>query len=780
MAKRVFGVFDCLNLPSNRRAIAAWVLSASVIIAAAALVVPSARIQAQSAESVIRSWSCLASSAAANSIFSTTINPACGPTGKTGRWPLGRISAADVVAPPGPPSGLGATVSAQTVFLNWNASSAGGSPTTYVLQAGSSPGLSNLAASNVGLTTSVTANGVPAGIYYVRVVAANASGTSGPSNEIVVTVGGGGGCNLAPAAPTGLTTSSSGSNVTINWQRPAVGCAPTSYILQAGSAPGLSNLANFNTGSDSTTFSAGGVGAGTYYIRVISVNGGGASAPTQDVPLVVGGGGCSGAPGPPTSFLASVSGSTVTFAWQAASGSPSSYLLLAGTSAGATNAGQFDLGNGLSYTATGVPNGTYYVRLQARNACGAGPVSNEVAITVGGSGGGGGPAPGGPGFATIHGMTGSPSDGSNWSTVIQGSDGNLYGTAATGGPFNPACSTNLTGCGLLFRLSPSGAFTVLYNFEGTTADHRANPIYPYGALLQASDGNFYGTTTEGASVFRMTPSGSVSTMTFLGGGSSAQLIQGSDGNLYGTTSVGGEGTCPADRSALCHPTAGEGTVFRLSLSGALTTLKVFSGGADGARPYGGLVIGPDGAFYGTTRGGGTGQGTVFRITSGGGFSTIHTFNGSDGSFPYARLTLGGDGNLYGSTTNGGGGADAGVIFKVSPGGAFSVLHVFTGFSVPDPSPRPGVPLDGAYPAAPLVPAADGTFIGVSASGGAYAGGTVFKISPSGSYAQLFTFAGNAEGSSPIWLMRGGDGAIYGNCQYGGVRNMGAIFRISGL
>jgi uncharacterized repeat protein (TIGR03803 family) len=780
MAKRGLGVFSLFNLYTTRRVIATGLASVSAIVAAAVILVPSVRVAAQTGDSVVRSWSCLVSSAAAGSIFSTTSNPACGIAGKTGRLPLGgRISAADVVAPPGPPSGLGATVSGQTVFLTWNASNTGGSPSAYILQAGSSAGTSNLAASSVGLTTSVTANGVPAGTYFVRVVAANASGTSAPSNEIVVNVGGGGACGLAPAVPTGLTTSSSGSNITISWQRPAVGCAPTSYILQAGSAPGLSNLANFNTGSDSTTFSAGGVGAGTYFIRVIAVNAAGASGPSQDVPLVVGGGSCSGVPGAPTSFLASVSGSTVTFAWQAASGTPSTYVLLAGTSAGATNAGQFDLGNSLSYTATGVPNGTYFVRLQARNACGGGPVSNEVVITVGGSGGGGTPA--GPAFATLHGFTGSPADGSNWSTVTQGSDGNLYGTAVTGGPFNSACVTNLTGCGILFRLSPSGAFTVLHNFDGTTADHRQNPIYPYGALLQASDGNFYGTTSEGASVFRMTPGGSVTTLTFLGGNSYADLIQGSDGNLYGTTAFGGEGTCPADRSSLCHPTSGEGTVFRVSLNGSLTTLKVFSGGADGARPYGGLTIGPDGAFYGTTRGGGgSARGTVFRITSGGAFSTIHTFTGADGSFPYPRLTAGGDGNLYGVTTNGGGGQDAGVVFRVSPGGAFTVLHVFTGFSVPDPNPRPGVPLDGAFPAAPLIPAADGTFVGVSASGGAFAGGTLFKISPAGTYSQLFTFAGNQEGSSPIWLVRGSDGAIYGNCQYGGVQNKGAIFRISGL
>jgi uncharacterized repeat protein (TIGR03803 family) len=777
MAKRGVGVFGLLALQTKRRpTMATCVASASAIVAAATILVPSARVQAQSGDSVVRSWSCLVTSARTGSMFSNgAVNPSCGTTGLTGKWPLGRVSAADTVSPPGPPSGLGASVSGQLVVLTWNASSTGGAPTTYVLQAGSASGLSNLAASNLNSTaTTATATNVPPGTYFVRVVAANASGTSAPSNEIVVTVGGGSGCSLVPAVPTGLSTSSSGSNVTISWQKPAVGCPPTSYILQAGSAPGLSNLANFNTGSEATTFSTGGVGAGIYYIRVLAVNAAGSSVASPDVQLVVGGGGCSAPPGAPGSFLANVSGSTVTFAWLAASGSPTTYVLLAGTSSGSTNAGTFDLGNSLSYTATGVPAGTYYVRLQARNACGSGPVSSETVFTVGGPGGGGGSVS----VTPIHGFFGSPDDGSNWSTITQGSDGNFYGTSVTGGPFNSACNTNLTGCGLLFRLSPGGAFTVLHTFTGTTADHAQNPIYPYGALVQASDGNFYGTTSEGASVYRMTPSGSVSTVTFLGGNAYGDLVQGPDGKLYGTTALGGPGTCPADRAALCKPTSGEGTVFRVSLTGALETLYAFSGGADGGRPYAGLVIGPDGAFYGTTRVGAAGHGTIFKITSGGSLTTLHTFTGGDGSSPYPRLTLASDGNFYGTTPNGGGSANAGVVFRISPSGSYSVLHTFTGFSVPDPNPRPGVPTDGAFPAAPLVQMGDGSFVGVTGSGGAFAGGTAFKITASGGYSQLFTFAGNQEGSSPIWLIRGNDGNLYGDCQYGGVRNMGAIFKMT--
>jgi uncharacterized repeat protein (TIGR03803 family) len=408
----------------------------------------------------------------------------------------------------------------------------------------------------------------------------------------------------------------------------------------------------------------------------------------------------------------------------------------------------------------------------ATNACGTGPASNEVVATVGGPGGTGGVT-----LAPVHGFTGSPGDGSNWSTLTQGSDGNFYGTSATGGPFNPACNTNLTGCGLLFRLSPSGAFTVLYTFTGTTADHQATPIYPYGALLQASDGNFYGTTSEGPAVFRMTPSGSVSFLTFLGGGSSGKLVQASDGNLYGTTASGGAGTCSADRSALCSPQSGNGTVFRVSTGGSLATLHVFSGGSDGAKPYSGVIQATDGNFYGVTQAGAAGFGTVFRIRADGTFTTLHTFTGADGGNPYAPLIQASDGNFYGSTTFGAAN-NVGTVFRITPAGAFTVLHAFTGFSVPDEAPRPGVPVDGAYPAAPLIQIGDGSFIGVTGGGGSRSGGTIFTVTSSGGYAQLGVFSGLSEGSSPIWLIRASDGNFYGNCQYGGVRNMGAVFRMS--
>ena len=742
----------------------------------ALLTIGSGSVRTQSADPVQRSWTCLSASAAASTSFRhNTASAACGTATIPASWPFVSRSA-DTIAPPGAPVGLAAIVSGSTVVVTWAAPSSGGAPTTYVITAGSSPGLANLVNSNLGSTaTSLTATGVGAGTYYVRLFAQNASGSSPASNEVVVTVGGATpACNIVPAVPTGLSTSASGSTVTISWQRPAVGCPPTYYVIQAGSAQGLSNLANFSTGNDATSFSAGGVGSGTYYIRILSGNAAGTSGPSPDALLTVGGGGCSAPPGAAAGLIASVSGTTVTFAWLAASGSPTSYILQAGSASGGTNLGTFNLGNATSYTAAGVPNGTYFVRIVATSACGTGPASNEVAFTVGG------PAGGGVTVTALHGFVGSPNDGSNRSTITEGTDGNFYGTSVTGGPFHPNCATNLTGCGLLFRMSKSGTFTVLHTFSASGNSDNENPIYPYAPLLQGSDGNFYGTTSEGPSVFRMTLGGSVTYLTNLGGGSYGKLIQLSDGNFYGTTALGGPGTCSRDRAQTCFPQAGSGTVFRMSPGGTLTSLKVFDGGADGARPYAGLILGNDGGLYGVTQAGARGFGTVFKIRpDGSGFTTLYTFTGgSDGGNPIAPLVQGTDGNFYG-TTSFGTSFNVGTVFRVTPAGALTTLHIFTGFSVPDEAPRPGVPLDGAYPAAPLIQMANGNFIGTTASGGSLVGGTAFVISPTGSsYSQLYAFSGNAEGSSIRWFIRGTDGNYYGNCEYGGVVNKGAIFRMT--
>jgi predicted phage tail protein len=272
--------------------------------------------------------------------------------------------------------------------LSWNPPSAGATPTGYVLEVGSVPGASDLLVYPTGSTnTSYTASGVHEGVYYVRVHASSAAGASAASNEVAVVVGAGGSVpgGSPPLAPGGLIATSAGSNVLLIWSAPVAGARPTFYIVEAGSAPGLSDLAVVSTGGSATSFSASGVGSGTYYVRVRSANSFGVSAASATVTLVVGSGGgtCAGPPAAPAALRSEVSGSTVTLAWIAAAGNPTSYVIEAGSRPGATDAAQSDTGSpSTSMIATGVGAGTYFVRVRARNACGTSGPSNEMTVVV--------------------------------------------------------------------------------------------------------------------------------------------------------------------------------------------------------------------------------------------------------------------------------------------------------------------------------------------------------------------------------------------------------------
>ena len=185
---------------------------------------------------------------------------------------------------PGAPTGLAYFVSGSTVTLFWSAPTSGGGATGYVIEAGSSSGGVDLARFGTGSTaTSFTATGVPTGTYFVRVRAMNGAGQGPPSNEVVVIVFGS--CATGPGAPSGLRSSVSGSIVTLNWNASAGG--PTSYVVEAGSTPAASDLANFDTGSTSTALTAVGVGAGTYFVRVRGRNSCGVSAVSNEVIVVV-------------------------------------------------------------------------------------------------------------------------------------------------------------------------------------------------------------------------------------------------------------------------------------------------------------------------------------------------------------------------------------------------------------------------------------------------------------------------------------------------------------
>jgi hypothetical protein len=181
----------------------------------------------------------------------------------------------------------------------------------------------------------------------------------------------------------------SGPTLTLTWTPPATG-VPISYVVEASITPGgPANLANFNTGNTSTSLVVPGVPAGIYYVRIRALDGSGLSDPSNEVQVIVGvGASCPSAPRSLT--IASQSGSTVAFAWQAPlTGSPTSYVVQAGSFPGGADLANFDTGNtALSLAATNVPNGSYFVRVYARSSgCPApafvGPSSNEIVLTVG-------------------------------------------------------------------------------------------------------------------------------------------------------------------------------------------------------------------------------------------------------------------------------------------------------------------------------------------------------------------------------------------------------------
>jgi predicted phage tail protein len=266
---------------------------------------------------------------------------------------------------------------ANTFAWNPPASTTAGAPVSYVIDAGFSPG-GTVVSLPAGSGTSFSIPGIPTGTFYLRVRAVNAAGSSPPSNELTLTMAAAG--VSPPEAPTGLQAFMQDGLLTMTWLQPNRGGPATGWVVDAGSASGLTNIGSVPVTGRSLTFP--GVPPGFYFLRVRATNGALSSPASAEILVVVGG---VPAPPPPPNFTShTVSGSTVTLNWTApASGSPTSYVIEAGSAPGLSNLAVANTGSAATTISfSGVPPGTYYVRLRAVNAIGTSIVSNERTITV--------------------------------------------------------------------------------------------------------------------------------------------------------------------------------------------------------------------------------------------------------------------------------------------------------------------------------------------------------------------------------------------------------------
>ncbi|WP_172449855.1 choice-of-anchor tandem repeat GloVer-containing protein [Porphyrobacter sp. HT-58-2] len=239
-------------------------------------------------------------------------------------------------------------------------------------------------------------------------------------------------------------------------------------------------------------------------------------------------------------------------------------------------------------------------------------------------------------YTILHSFSGANGDGAGPGFLTKGSDGNFYGTTASGGANRcPAIPSDGPNCGTVYRITPEGNVTILHSFGSTASD---------GVLPEA------------------------------------RLVEGEDGRLYGTTQIGGTNTCGTLPNSC-------GTLFSISKAGALAILHSFgSATGDGIVPRD-LIRGPGDSIVGFTVAGGgsrcsvtSGCGTVFTFSAGSGVSVLYAFgqqNQLDGSGP-SSLTLGTDGNFYGTTTSGGQFqcSSCGTVFRLTTAGRLTTLHSF--------------------------------------------------------------------------------------------------------
>lgn len=366
-------------------------------------------------------------------------------------------------------------------------------------------------------------------------------------------------------------------------------------------------------------------------------------------------------------------------------------------------------------------------------------------------------------YAVLTTLDGSNGEQPGYGALVQGAKGDFYGTTLSGGSNTTSCSNGQGfGCGTIFQITTTGNLTTLYQFcsqPGCT-----DGVTSYPGLLKAANGNFYGSTVAGGAsfagdVFEITPEGTFSTIySFCSEANCADgeepyggLVQAGNGNFYGTTTAGG--------------THGGGTIFELTPAGKLTTLYNFCSlaqCADGYFVWGNLMQSSNGKLYGSTwQGGANGAGTVFQITLAGKFTTLHSFTYKDGASPFGTLLQTSTASLLGTTAAGGKRND-GTVFEITTAGKLTTLYNFC---------AKAYCADGASPYAGLIEDGAGNFYGTTQAGGASSRGTVFQITSTGKLSTLYSFCSDAncaDGAYPYaGLTLGSDGKFYGTTTNGG-------------
>lgn len=370
-------------------------------------------------------------------------------------------------------------------------------------------------------------------------------------------------------------------------------------------------------------------------------------------------------------------------------------------------------------------------------------------------------------YTVLYSFTGGADGGEVIGGLIQDSSGNLYGTTSAGG--NSSCSVINPGCGVVFKLSPTGQETVLYTFNGGT-----DGAMPQAGVIRDAHGNLYGTTARGGNpscpwgngtgcgtIFKIDPTGKETVLYRFTGGQdgavpAAPLYRDRSGNLWGTTQFEGFA------GSQCFG-PGCGTLFRLDPKGRLASYLFKGAPTDGSWPLAGVIADSAGNLYGTTQfGGANNSGIIFKVSTSGRISTLYTFdvNTGDGAGPTGLLLSGGQ--LYGPTTAGGT-QQTGAVFQLGAGGE-KVLYSF------------GITNGFSYtPQGVMVRDASGNLYGTASISGDF--GFLYKLDSNGNFTDLHDFFGPPDGEMPMaGVIMDSAGNLYGTTQSGGNPGPGTIFK----